>query len=440
MLIRGAAGSGKTTTALLRLRALAAFFIARRERLGSREPVKILALTFNRTLRAYIEELASQQIAENPALQLEVATFAKWSKTLLDTHDVLDGTRANRILHGFANHVSLPNDFAVEETEYVLGRFLPENLSEYISCRRDGRGASPRVERRIREELLNGVIEPYCEWKDAEGLMDWNDLAVQLSRGKVGTGYDVIIADEAQDLSANQLRGITEQLATDHSLTIVMDAAQRIYPRAFTWKEAGLEFHDTHRLATNYRNTMEIAKFAFPLIDGLELGDDGTLPDFNSCVKSGDKPIVLRGRFSAQLSFILNRIKKIDLSNETAGFLHPKGGGWFDEIRKGLLANDLPFVELTKEATWPSGDESIALSTLHSAKGLEFDHVVILGLNREITRHGEEENDDRLITLRRLLAMAIGRARTSVTLGYKPGDESSLIEFLDPKTFTMRDV
>jgi superfamily I DNA/RNA helicase len=92
-------------------------------------------------------------------------------------------------------------------------------------------------------------------------------------------------------------------------------------------------------------------------------------------------------------------------------------------------------VEITRKSDWPRGSENIALSTLHSAKGLEFDHVVILGLNAEVTEHGKEEDDDGLITLRKLLAMGIGRARLSLLLGYKPGVASHLIDYLDPATY-----
>jgi superfamily I DNA/RNA helicase len=78
------------------------------------------------------------------------------------------------------------------------------------------------------------------------------------------------------------------------------------------------------------------------------------------------------------------------------------------------------------------------LSTLHSAKGLEFDHVIVLGLNADVTPHGAEEGDDRLAALRRLLAMGIGRARQSVIVGYKPDEASTLVQFLQPGSF--RDV
>ena len=53
-------------------------------------------------------------------------------------------------------------------------------------------------------------------------------------------------------------------------------------------------------------------------------------------------------------------------------------------------------------------EEQVGLSTLHSAKGLEFDHVVVLGLNGgELMPHGESEDDAQLTNYRRLVAMAI---------------------------------
>ena len=60
--IRGAAGSGKTTTALLMLKLLSDFWLGRKRRQGLSGDINILALTYNRTLKAYIEELARHQV------------------------------------------------------------------------------------------------------------------------------------------------------------------------------------------------------------------------------------------------------------------------------------------------------------------------------------------------------------------------------------------
>ena len=95
----------------------------------------------------------------------------------------------------------------------------------------------------------------------------------------------------------------------------------------------------------------------------------------------------------------------------------------------------MPWTSLTREAEWPTGEERIGLSTMHSAKGLEFDHVIILGYNAEVVRHGDEAQDTMLDMHRRLLAMAAGRARKSVVIGYKPSDESRLMDFLAEGTY-----
>jgi superfamily I DNA/RNA helicase len=82
----------------------------------------------------------------------------------------------------------------------------------------------------------------------------------------------------------------------------------------------------------------------------------------------------------------------------------------------------------------------VALSTIHSAKGLEFDHVLLPGLNHEVTPHGEEDGDGTLESLRRLIAMGIGRARKTVSVGYKPGEQSTLIDLMNRRTYDLVEV
>jgi len=70
--IRGAAGSGKTTTAILKLQANIGSFVRRHRRTAATKPVRVLVLTFNRTLRGYVETLARGQVAESKDVELEV--------------------------------------------------------------------------------------------------------------------------------------------------------------------------------------------------------------------------------------------------------------------------------------------------------------------------------------------------------------------------------
>ena len=437
-LIRGAAGSGKTTTALLRLKSLIGLFLNRRRRENDNTPLRVLVLTFNRTLRGYIEVLTSEQAASFQGVDLQIETFSRWARSALGNPVIVDDDVREGMILGLGGKLGLPSAFLLDEVDYVLGRFLPADLDKYLTVRRLGRGASPRMEKSQRQTLLDEVIKPYLIWKLDRRRSDWNDLSVELAKSKLALPFDIIIADETQDFSANQIRAIVNQLAPVHSLTFVLDSAQRIYARGFTWQEAGVTIRPENigHLKHNYRNTVEIAKLAVSLLEGLPLDDDGSLPDFKACSAHGRIPIVLRGKFGQQIDFVIKYLKKeVNLQDESVAFLHPQGGGWFDESRRRLRAAGLPFVEITRKSDWPQGNENIALSTLHSAKGLEFDHVIIIGLNSEVTVHGQEADDDRLVTLRRLLAMGIGRARNSVILGYKPGEASKLIDYLAPDSF-----
>ena len=321
----------------------------------------------------------------------------------------------------------------------MLTRFTPGDLASYLSARRDGRGIAPRVEQPLRRRLLDEVVAPYTEAKVRRGVMDWNDVAVAAGRVNDVPPWDVIVIDETQDFSANQLRTVLAHRADPFSMTFVMDAVQRIYPRFFTWKEVGVELtNKPYTLRRNHRNTRQIAAFARPLVEGLPREDDGALPDFDACNSDGPLPLVVAGKYSAQVDYIIAHLLKIvDLATESVVFLQPRAGNWFSYLRSRLRAVGLPWTELTRASTWPTGPEAIALCTFHSAKGLEFDHVILPGLNAEVTPHGIEEGDVHLDALRRLAAMGIGRARRSLILGYKPDNPSTVLRLLKPDTYKL---
>lgn len=443
-LIRGAAGSGKTTTALLRLRFLVRLWRDRHADLRIAAPVRVLVLTFNRTLRGYISELAESQIQPGPDLELEVSTFGAWAFGILGRSVLERGPQDAQVQRlaggGFPGWTPT---FLTSEVDYVLGRFLPEDLEFYMDAVRRGRGISPKVDQDLRRRLLDQVVYPYLVWKNERGVIDWHDVAIELAREPRGPAYDIVVVDEAQDFSANQVRAIVQHLGDEHVTTFIRDEAQRIYPTTLIVSEVGIVIpqRQNKRLTINYRNTRQIAAFARPLVEGMDISEDGTLPDFAGCVRDGDIPVVLRGRYSAQVDWAIEYLRSGRIgSNETIGFLHPLGGGWFEFLRDRLTTEQIPWNTLSRASEWPTGPEQVALSTMHSAKGLEFDHVLILGYNAEVVRHGDESGDTLLEQHRRLLAMAVGRARQSVVVGYKPDDASLLIDFLAPATYTAVDV
>ena len=443
--IRGAAGSGKTTTALLKLRSAAGFYLNREKKRPIPGSVDILVLTFNRTLRGYIAELTERQFANEPLVDLDFYTFNKWAQHLTGAQGIINITGTEAHLRALASRMKMDADFVVDEAVYVLGRFAPDDLDDYLTARRDGRGITPRMERPARQRLLDQVITPYTEMKRAKNLLDWNDLAAMLSTQKLRQ-YDVIVVDETQDFSANEIRAVLNQKSEDAVVTFVLDSAQRIYSRNFTWSEVGVALRPekSSRLQTNYRNTREIAQFASAMLTGLTLDDNGTMPDFGSARSNGIKPFVVTGDYPSQLRWALDYLREIDLEKDSVAFLHPKV--WFRDLRRELQSQDLGYVEITGEPNWPQGPENIALCSVHSSKGLEFDHVIMIGLDGsilDISAPQDDADDDEgsdeyelSARLRRLIAMGIGRARESVVVGFKTSDTPDIMRFIDNDLYT----
>ena len=437
-LIRGAAGSGKTTTALMRVRQLCSARLARKVRLAQEEPVRVLVLTFNRTLRGYIEHLVTEQVDVSADLNLTVDTFSHWALNLCRTQDKISSEK--KVIRSLLITAGIVTDleYFIHEVQYIMGRFLPDDRNGYIHTQRTGRGRAPAVTRQTRTKLLTDVIEPYENKKVQHGTMDWNDLAIEAAKAK-SPGYDVVVVDETQDLSANQVRAVLAHLRKDHTTTFIIDAVQRIYPQVFRWVDIGLTIRPNmvFALTGNHRNTVEISQFAASITRGLPDEEDGVLPNVIASGRHGPPPEVIAGTYGAQLKHMLDYVNPRIKKGESVAILQTRGRAWFDFARAKLIQRNIPFCELTRESNWPDGPEQVALSTMHSAKGLEFDHVLLPGLNQEVTPHSEEEGHGTLDSLRRLIAMSIGRARKTVSVGYKPGKQSTLISLMDPATYNM---
>jgi ATP-dependent DNA helicase Rep len=93
----------------------------------------------------------------------------------------------------------------------------------------------------------------------------------------------------------------------------------------------------------------------------------------------------------------------------------PLGGetGTLVDMLARLALMDL----LDRNADAKEGD-SVRLSTLHAAKGLEFPHVFLVGMEEEILPHRNSLEGESLEEERRLCYVGITRARQSLTLSY----------------------
>ncbi len=441
--IRGAAGSGKTTTSLLMLKTAIGYLLDVKRENSAAPIINVKVFTFNKTLRGYINTLVAEELSKIPnssnELNVEITTLGQYLYHKMPSNSqIIDDKQQLRLLGSLGNNIPLPMNFLVDEVNYLLGRLSTDTLEQYIKLERTGRGSKPRVDQQLRRRILDEVVYPYINNKKENSTRDWNDLAEMASMQKLDS-IDIAVIDEAQDFSANQLRAIINQLAPESITTIVLDSAQQIYKRGFTWKDIGITQAEYFKLQRNYRNTFQIANFAIKLLTNANilLNDDATLPILSEITRQGEKPIVVQGVFNHQMSYILNFIREnIDLESQSIGFLHPKGYGWFDYVVRQLQIANIPFVDIARQDVWLPGNINVALSTIHSAKGLEFDFVFIVGLETQHFNLGEGDHEDSDYTAAlKLVAMAITRAKENVILSYKKETMPTFLSYLDPATY-----
>jgi hypothetical protein len=214
-LIRGAAGSGKTSTALTALRAITGATV-NQLRNENRLPANVLVLTYNNTLRSYISAVAEEELADYADdVRLYIMTFDKWAFGTLGLKGPLPvgaiRSEIRRLAIPFPRHI----DFIFDEVDYVRGRFPAASLGEYVGAQRFGRGGSPQMDRVMRQKLLSEIIFPLLSWKADHGYSDFHDVARSMAEREPEAKYDVIVVDEAQDLTANQLRAVLKHANSD---------------------------------------------------------------------------------------------------------------------------------------------------------------------------------------------------------------------------------
>lgn len=429
-IIKGAAGSGKTYTAAYKLM-FAAIYMA-----TNKDNVNVQILSFNRTLRGYINKMMlsyEEKYGLNERIYISIDTFAKWALSSLDMPERC--VSANDFLREKGAALPLRSlfsqDFLAEEMAYILKRFPHDALGNYVPSTRYGRGTSPVIDERTRQVLLHDYVAGYIDWKRQNDFFDWEDVAWKAAT-ELPKDYDIIVVDEGQDFTANQYRAVVNSLKEDSCLICVIDTAQKIYLNGFTWAECGINAtqYSPYSLTRNFRNPREVARLAAKLLEDVHIDEDGVRPEQGSPDAPSSVPVLLIGRFSEQMDYIIEKIPAFLARGESCAILF-KSQRWSDYATQRLREANLDFLSITRESEWPDDDVNLVISTMHSAKGLEFDHVFMPGINNVLFPSSYPGGDEAVQQDRRLLAMAIGRARKTVTLGEKSGEESCYFTNMD---------
>lgn len=438
--VLGGAGTGKTVLAMHRAKWLAEHVL--------RPGEKVLFTTFTRNLARDIEDNLRSLCAPATMERIEVRNLDAW---------VLGALRARRYPHRIVydresdpaaraawaaamavrdTTLELPDDFYEQELEGVVLVQGVTTRDEYRAARRAGRGV---VLSRAKRDVIWPVFEEYRRQMATRQLKDVDDAyrevasvlereaAEARSREADWPGvYRSIVIDETQDFGPQALtllRAMVPRRPDD--LFFVGDGHQRIYPRnRAAMSRCGIDIRGRSRkLYLNYRTTAEIRNQAVALLEGVEVDDLDDSHDELRRYKSlshGPKPKVhtVAGLESAidQAVEAITFWQTTDRTDEQGTAYIPtvavlaRSSKVRDEIGRRCSAAGLEVIVIDKEQVAHARPGLVHLATLHRAKGLEFDRVVVVAPAESLGATDETAQE------RCLLYVALTRARREAWL------------------------
>ena len=424
--VLGGAGTGKTVVAMHRAKWLA----------ENRTPdgKKVLFTTFTRNLVFDIEENLSSFCPAPTMKKIEVRNLDAWVQGFLRSqryeHTIVynrgkDAADAwQRALAVKDPSLGFPESFYEEELDQVILAQGVTSRDEYRVARRAGRGV---ILTRGKRDAIWPVFEEYRAQLASRKLKEVDDayrdaaalLATQKGPDAAGNAYSAIVVDETQDFGSQALRLLRAMIpAGANDLFFVGDGHQRIYNRnRAAMSRCGIQIRGRSRkLYLNYRTTEEIRRQAVSLLEGCDIDDLDDGHDENRRYKSlshGAAPLVvtdptLEAALARSLGLVGEWVAGGPQPTTTCVVAPTRAIRDNAEkvFRSGGMSTHV--VEANRKDT--SDASVVRFSTMHRAKGLEFDQVLVLAPERFVGPPVETSDE------RRLLYVAMTRARRATAL------------------------
>ena len=429
--VLGGAGTGKTVVAMHRAKHLAT-------KVFTEDTDRLLFTTFTKNLANDIDVNLAKLCPNAAKKRIEVVHLDEWTANFLRSKgyryrivywpqtpglkDLWDQALALRP-EGFSTR------FFREEWDYVVQPAGCASFEDYKKAKRAGRGV--RLSRKQRKAIWP-VFEEYRNlmegkgWREAVDAM--RDAAGLLEAQHGQSPYRAVLVDEAQDMSTVAFELLRRIIPVEqpNDLFIVGDGHQRIYRRKVVLKHAGVNIVGrSKKLYINYRTTDEIRRFAVALLQDIEVDDlDGGI-DNNSRYKSlvhGQAPTIQTCRsFAEEVAAIAAFVRAGDASRTC---LVTRKNSMVDEYEVALQEAGVVTHRLSRTKSEDHAAEGLRLATMHRVKGLEFDRLVVAGVNDGVVplAVGELKSDDSAVREeaekreRALFYVAVTRARREVLI------------------------
>lgn len=239
--------------------------------------------------------------------------------------------------------------------------------------------------------------------------------------------YSAVLIDEGHDFEPEWLQLITQMVDPDtDSLLLLYDDAQSIYRKRsaldFSLSSVGIKARGrTTILKLNYRNSREILEFAYKFAEefiSASESDDDHIPVIAPESAGGSGPAPVFRQFEQQdeeLDYVIRCIEKWlnagHKPNEIA-ILVPdnKISKMISERLDKAGIENLCLVGKDNKAAYDPGKPLVTVLTIHSSKGLEFETVILAGIDKIQFVAGE------LVDQVRLMYVGMTRAKSQLLI------------------------